>query len=88
MFSLIGEYNDMFTSSQCQVGHTSWVNFRIELNKTAQPVKQTVCQLTPPLKAHLKFQLDDWLRDSVIEPADSPWASRLVPVKKKNGQVR
>ena len=88
MFSLIGEYNDMFTSSQCQVGHTSWVNFRIELNKTAQPVKQRVCQLTPPLKANLKFQLDDWLRDSVIEPADSPWASRLVPVKKKNGQVR
>ena len=37
---------------------------------------------------HLKFQLDDWLRDSVIEPADSPWALLLVPVKKKNGQVR
>ena len=31
---------------------------------------------------------DDWLRDSVIEPANSPWASPLVPVKKKNSQVR
>ena len=41
----------------------------------------------PPLKANLKFQLDNWLRDSVIEPADSPWALPLVPVKKKNGQV-
>ena len=39
----------------------------------------------PPLKANLKVQLDDWLRDCVIEPADSPWASPLVPVKKKNG---
>ena len=26
--------------------------------------------------------------DCVIEPADSPWASLLVPVKKKNGAVR
>ena len=26
--------------------------------------------------------------DCVIEPADSPWASPLVPVKKKNGNVR
>ena len=46
---------------------------------------------TPPplsLKANLKFHLDDWLQDSVIEPDDSPWASLLVPVKKKNSKVR
>ena len=36
----------------------------------------------------MKGQLDDWLRDCVIEPAESPWASPLVPVKKKNGTRR
>ena len=52
------------------------------------PVKQKVRPLPPPLKKDLKGQLDEWLRDCVIEPADSPWASPLVPVKKKNGATR
>ena len=36
----------------------------------------------------MKVQLDEWLWDCVIEPADLPWASPLVPIKKKNGAVR
>ena len=28
------------------------------------------------------------MRDLVIEPADSPWASPFVPVEKKNSHVR
>ena len=46
-----------------------------------------VCPLPPPLKENLKFQLEDWLGHAVIEPANSPWASPLVPVKKKNNNV-
>ena len=40
MFSLTGEYSDVFTSEHCQVGDTSWVEFKIELNEHAKPVKQ------------------------------------------------
>ena len=47
LFLLIGEYNDVFTSDQCQVGDTAWVKFKIELNQNAQPVKQRVCPLPP-----------------------------------------
>ena len=47
LFSLIGEYHDVFTSDQCKVGETSWVKFKIKLNPNAQPVKQRVCLLTP-----------------------------------------
>ena len=36
----------------------------------------------------MKLQLNEWINNCVIEPADSPWASPLVPVKKKNGQIR
>ena len=42
LFSLINEYHDVFTSDQCKVGNTSWVKFKIELNRNAQPVKQRV----------------------------------------------
>ena len=78
----------MFTSENCQVGDTSWVEFKIELNENAKPVKQKVRPLPPLWKKDLKDQLDERLRDCVIEPADSPWASPLVPVKKKNGATR
>ena len=85
LFLLINEYHDVFTSDQCKVGNTSWVKFKIELNPPNLLSKKLV--LYPPLKVNLKFQLDDWLCDSVIALAKSPWASRLVPVKKKNRKV-
>ena len=33
-------------------------------------------------------QLDEWIQQGIIEPANSPWASTLVPVKKKDGRTR
>ena len=47
LLSLIDEYSDVFTSDQCQVGDTSWVKFKFELNKNTQPVKQKVRPLPP-----------------------------------------
>ena len=38
LFALITEYSDMFTSENCQVGYTSRVEFKIELNEKAKPV--------------------------------------------------
>ena len=46
--------SDVFTSDQCQVRDTSWVKFKIELNKNAQPVKQKVHPLPPPLLKHIQ----------------------------------
>jgi len=33
-------------------------------------------------------QLDDWIQQGIIEPANSPWASPLIPVKKEDGRTR
>ena len=54
LFALITEYSDVFTSENCQVGDTSWVEFKIELNEHAKPVKQKVHPLPPPLKKRFK----------------------------------
>ena len=32
--------------------------------------------------------MDEWILQGIIEPANSPWASPLVPVKKKDGRMR
>ena len=36
----------------------------------------------------MKDQLDEWIQQGIIEPANSPWASPLVQVKKKDGCTR
>ena len=43
--------------------------------------------MNPDQRANLKEQLDEWIQQGVIKPANSPWASPLVPVK-KDGRIR
>ena len=49
LFALITEYSDVFADEYITIGNTSWVNFRVELKEHAQPVKQKVRPLPPPL---------------------------------------
>ena len=44
--------------------------------------------LNPDQPANLKEQLDEGIQQGIIEPANSPWASPLVLVKKKDGRTR
>ena len=60
----------------------------IKLVKEAFPVRAPVRQIKPALEASLKEQIDSWLQDVVIAPPDSPWASPLVPMAKKDGSTR
>ena len=88
LYSMINEYQDVFTNDQCHVGNTSWDTFKIDLIPNAQPVRQRVQPLAPPLRENLRLQLQDWIKDEVIESSNSPWASPLVLVMKKTGHTR
>ena len=44
--------------------------------------------LNPDQRSNLKDQLDEWIQQGIIEPANSPWASPLVPVRKKDRRTR
>ena len=88
LYSMIHEYQDVFTNDQCHVGNTTWDTFKIDLIPNAQPVPQRVRPLAPPLRENLRLQLQDWIKDKVIESSNSPWASPLVPVTKKTGHMR
>ena len=63
-------------------------NFKIELEPGTRPVKSRDRSLKPDQLESLRQQLRDWTADSVIGPSDSPWASPLVPVLKKDGTTR
>ena len=68
-------------------GKTELIKFKI-LTKEGPPVKCRYRPIPPDLEGNLRRQLDRWLQEDVIEPSDSPWSSNLVPVKKKNGEIR
>ena len=69
-------------------GKTDLLELRIELQPGAVPKRSKVRPLNPDQRANLKEQLDEWIQQGIIEPANSPWASPLVPVKKKDGRTR
>ena len=53
----------------------------------AIPFKSRVRLLNLDQKENLQTQIAKWLEQGVIEPSVSPWASPLVPVKKKNKRL-
>ena len=69
-------------------GKTDLVELRIELQPGAVPKRSKVRPLNPDQQANLKEQLDEWIQQGITEPANSPWASPLVLVKKKDGRTR
>jgi len=69
-------------------GKTDLLELRIELQPGAVPKRSKVRPLNPDQRANLKEQLDEWIQQGIIEPANSPWAPPLIPVKKKDERTR
>ena len=69
-------------------GKTDLLELWIELQPGAVPKRSKVRPLNPDQSASLKEHLDEWIQQGIIEPANSPWAPPLVPVKKKDGRTR
>ena len=85
---LVGEYSDVFSSPEVAFGKTSLIEFEIHLEQGSKPVKARVRPTNPKQRADLKEQLDRWKAEDVVEECESPWASALVPVLKKDGSTR
>ncbi|KAK6023304.1 hypothetical protein OSTOST_10914, partial [Ostertagia ostertagi] len=85
--AVIEEYSDVFAISDAELTQTDLVSHDIEVGDHS-PVRQK----TRPVPYGLRTKVDVMLRDlkerRVIEDSQSPWASPIVLVAKKDGTIR
>ena len=53
-----------------------------------RPVYLLHCTIPPQLLGEVHKCLDTWLRQGIIRPSQSPYASQVVIVQKKSGEIR
>lgn len=80
--------NEIWRYIKIIIGKTDILGLKIELEAGAVPRRSRVRPLYSDQRAYLKEQLNKWIQKGVMEPTNSPWASPLVPVKKKDGRTR
>jgi len=78
---------DVFSKSEGDLGLSNLITHCIDTGD-AKPIRQPLRRYPPAHVEAISQQVDDYLKQNVIEPASSPWASNLVLVKKKDGSYR
>ena len=85
MRRLLEEYQDVFSKEGDPISSTSLVEH--EILTTGRPIRQPFSRKSHSQEIEQQ-QVKEMLRDDVIRPSASPWASPVVMVKKKDGSMR
>ena len=84
---LLQQNIEIFATKEDPFGHTDLVKHKI-VTETDLPIKQPVRRPPLHLRGEAQKEVDRMLEHGVIEPSESPWASPVVLVRKKDGTLR
>ena len=84
---LFREYGQLFALDDLDLGHTSIVKHKIEL-EDYKPFKDRHRQILPHQYEEVRKHLNEMLKIGAIRKSNSPWASAVVLVRKKDGSLR
>ena len=84
---LVVEFVDLFAMDTSELSRTSIVTHKINTGDN-KPVRQLPRRVPFSLRGKVCQLIDDMLKQGVIVPSSSPWASPIVLVAKKDGTTR
>ena len=84
---LLDRNADLFAKNDCDLGETHLVKAKLEKGDAA-PIKQNPYRLPFSQRKLVENHVQDMLKAGVIKPSQSPWASPIVVVDKKDGTKR
>jgi hypothetical protein len=85
--ALVGRHRGAFSTGATDLGRTDIVVHSIDTNG-AQPFRQPLRRHPIAYRAAIEEQLTELSDQGVVEPCQSPYASNLVLVRKKDGSIR
>ena len=80
-------YRQLFALDDLDLGHTSIVKHKIELDDY-KPLKDRYRWIPPHQYEEVRKHLNEMLEIGVIRKSNSPWASAVVLVRKKDGSLK
>ena len=83
---LFKEFQDVFSQGDDNLGYTSLLEHGIETH--GPPLRQPYQRQNPAVRREEMTQVQQMLSSNVIRPSNSPWASPVVMVRKKDGSLR
>lgn len=87
IIALLERFRTSFDHQQPTLGRASTVCHQIDTG-IHTPLRQRPYRVSASERRVIAEQVDDMLKRGVIEPSNSPWASPVVLVKKKDGSIR
>ena len=84
---LIYDHPEVFSLHDEDLGFCDWIRHIIPTT-TDKPVYLAHCTIPPQLQGEVRKCLDTWLQQGIIRPSQSPYASQVVIVQKKTGEIR
>ena len=87
VLKLMVQYREVFAKSNLDLGDTNITEHEIDTGD-AKPIKQRPHKTPYALRDIMDKAVDDMLKQGITSESNSPWASPVVLVKKKDGSVR
>ena len=87
LHGLFVEYQDIFSRHNYDLGCTHLLQFSIDVGDHSA-IKQAPRRMSPQAGRAADEIIGELLLHKLIEPSDSPWASPIVMVKRKDGRYR
>jgi hypothetical protein len=84
---ILMKYAEVFMGPDGKLGKTSLVQHTIDTGNSS-PVRQAARRLPISKKETVKTEIENMLKEGIVVPSNSPWASPIVLVTKKDGSTR